>query len=397
MLKENSNNPKSKEKIKKANDADGNIGCYSNPFINFICTVQTFLIQNPTIKILSPTRDTPNEKITNEPKMPSVVCTAKLSNYNSHNVNFDWEYWVSYNYQRIDKHDTEVYSPKFHKKVKGKTLDWPKLCSRVEKFCFSGKYQENVQNEITTKWIVGFKADSLKSMYIKAPIPQRSKGVYKNCPYHKDGVPWHGSYPGDSTKIIQEWYPNCGNDVFTGGYVWIKVSAINESGHIVAWDTLSANMILGNNQNNEDIVADCDTKILKAILKKESGKIQFTDGNKVVFPYGQADGFPVYGYPNGYGLMQIDNSPESTELDLWNWKINLNDGKVKIINSLIKETDIFLQYKFDHNSETFLKNLFERYNAGPINTYSKWDGENLIDNPDWQDYGNSVYTIYQGL
>lgn len=38
------------------------------------------------------------------------------------------------------------------------------------------------------------------------------------------------------------------------------------------------------------------------------------------------NGSPKFGPPNGYGVMQIDNSPPPTSRQIWDWKANVDDG-----------------------------------------------------------------------
>jgi hypothetical protein len=61
-------------------------------------------------------------------------------------------------------------------------------------------------------------------------------------------------------------------------------------------------------------LTETDAKILRAILfHNESGARHFLK-----------NGTPLYGYPNGWGIMQID--PPSKEENLWNWIRNMDEA-----------------------------------------------------------------------
>ncbi|MDR3666576.1 MAG: hypothetical protein P4L35_07025 [Ignavibacteriaceae bacterium] len=400
FILEKNNKSNKKKNINASNALSPNLDgphCFIDPFINMVSVCKQFFVKNYKLIIISPTKYTKIEEISKEPKMPPVLCKAILLNY-SGNVNFDWEYWVSYTSQRCDFHDTIIKQKIYHYVA----VDWPRLCSRVAKFCFIGRSSSQGQNEITTTWKVGFIADSLQPMYVKAPMPQRAIGIYTKDVHppdkkHPNVWHWHGEYPGDTTEIIQKWDPGDGKDVFTGGCVWVKVTAKKENGEVIAWDTTTANLILGNNPDPKDLASATEDKRFKAILTQESGNVkQFSNGtmqNKH-YPFVVPKGFPLYGHPNGYGLMQIDNSPEPSELDLWNWRSNVYDGKTKLKN-LIVTTKNYLKNKYAEDSPIFLKNLFQKYNDGAKgHQYSIWDGDQLIDNIGHQAYGNAVYNIY---
>jgi hypothetical protein len=57
----------------------------------------------------------------------------------------------------------------------------------------------------------------------------------------------------------------------------------------------------------------------QVIAFKESGFRQFDDST----------GLPLFGPPNGFGVMQLDNSPAPTAQQIWNWQQNVDAGRAK--------------------------------------------------------------------
>jgi len=343
--------------------------CYIGDFITYTSWQGDIPIGKPELEILYPTPTT-TEWITAEPKMPTVTCKARLKNYNKGTVKFRWEYWVSNEFKRRNRKDQ--FNPYYS------------LCPRIGKSVFLGySYSENSE---TTLWEVPFLRDS-GNYYFKAIW-------YKNKP---DLHPAYGcensytEYEGD-------------NEAFTGGKVWVKVTAYDAAGKEIVWDTTSADKLLGvNEQDLNKVYAYAGSKEIIAILQHESRTKQFeTDAS--MYPMYEKD-WPVYGYPNGYGLMQIDN-PAAVEEQLWNWKSNIKGGE-KIFNGKKKDaSDVFLKWKWplDENGQKYLMiNSFHRYNAN-ISYYiyiplsKEWIADPLLKDEQKQNhYGDNVYKKYKKL
>jgi hypothetical protein len=335
--------------------------CFIGSYIGITPANKNVIINNkPELIIIYPSSDSPDEKITDEPQMPKVTCKVEFVNYQVSQIKFEWEYWVGYTYLRRDK-------------------GWVPLCPRETQLEFRGDtygYSYQVSN-----WEVPFIITTLDSVRIKAPLPERS-----NSP----------RYGGDCDEIITKaTFINDGFDVFTGGYVYVKVIARDNNGKIIAFADINANKIRGINPTSEKILSEAGSNEIRAILSQESNLLQFTDNSS--WPYGE-DGWPKYGYPNGYGLMQLDNNPPAREDQLWNWKRNLEGGKAIYNRGVIYSEDYFNSRGLSTDSEEFKVNTFHLYNTGKF--YYLWDKKNKkwIKNPKRiNEYGQTVYNIYINL
>jgi len=96
--------------------------------------------------------------------------------------------------------------------------------------------------------------------------------------------------------------------------------------------------------------------------------------------------YPVYGYPSGYGIMQLDPVPSDDER--WNWIANVNAGKahfngnVEAANALATKVSKYYNGKQPVTaltSDQILTQAYYAYNAGNpssngmSNTYYVWD------------------------
>ncbi|HEY6906431.1 MAG TPA: hypothetical protein VI230_03145 [Ignavibacteriaceae bacterium] len=149
---------------------------------------------------------------------------------------------------------------------------------------------------------------------------------------------------------------------------------------------LPSGLILGENPDPAQIDNYIVDNIIKAIQLYESHNFQFEYDKDKSWPFNQ-EGWPIYGEPNGYGLMQLDNSPAATERQLWNWKANIDGAKYKFY-TLIKSnnTDNFLDKHPDTVTEEMrLKSAYQKYNffgwdkgKKSEHYYYMWDGKNGI-------------------
>ncbi|HEY9167170.1 MAG TPA: hypothetical protein VIS48_13525 [Candidatus Kryptonia bacterium] len=79
-------------------------------------------------------------------------------------------------------------------------------------------------------------------------------------------------------------------------------------------------IIVGLNPSKSAIksaITESDPLAIEVIIFMESSWRQFIKNKD----------FPLWGYPNGYGLMQLDNSPAATDEQVWDWKENLAGGE----------------------------------------------------------------------
>jgi hypothetical protein len=111
--------------------------------------------------------------------------------------------------------------------------------------------------------------------------------------------------------------------VVQGGAISMQVSASVRDIKTGATDKLSwsgNSQILGMNPTKQDIknrIVDLQSQV---IAFKESGFAQFG-----------ADNLPLFGPPNGFGVMQLDNSPTPTARQIWDWMQNVDAGKAKFV------------------------------------------------------------------
>ena len=272
----------------------GESTCTINEFYSELTNLVNKPVFGSLLKITKPTKDK-NDYITEEPKMPTVVCEAHLEKYDKGQVNFEWEYCVSYKLKRRD------------------TPKWVPLASRDAEIRFVGTSTAN--NTETTSWTVPFDKDHISYLQFKAQQPQRDPN-------------YHPHYGGDDNQVITTW--DDGFDVFIGGYTFVKVTAKDIYGNIIDSSSLKANKILGQNPDPNAVYSSSGSKEIEAILRHEARTKQFAE-DKTNWSQ-QEKGWPIYGNPNGYGLMQLVNSPPPAEMQLWNWKKNLEGGGNKYFN-----------------------------------------------------------------
>jgi hypothetical protein len=334
-------------------------------------------IQNPTLKIIYPVKASPtiqNETINSIPNMPNVTCKASYTGgqVDIKNITFEWEYGVSNNLKRAGTN----------------------TCSRQGAVLFGGISHAKTDNSGTTEWIVPFKKDSIKNKNVLLMALSQ-----KHC-----------------DQKITSW--DYGNDVFIGGDVYVQLIAKYNTKTIV-WDAFAANKVLGQNPSLIDIKSyiNNDKEILTLIEKETYGGNQFCFNSqnkdiKAKITQGLwAIGMPIYGPPNGYGIMQIDNyklnkiTNYANELELWNWKKNVDRGK-SIYESYENDAIEYVNNLFFPiipTQDQLLKEKWQRYNGnkywGKVNNadgtvsiikIAKINGE---DNP----YADDCLALYQNM
>jgi hypothetical protein len=247
---------------------------------------------------------------------------------------------------------------------------------------------------MSTDWIVPFVRDS-GYFYFKA-VQHFQDPNYQKEYYGCDGD-------------VDYWYDETSNEIFTGGDVFITLTAKDyATGTILAEiKEVPSGKILGLNPDDPQIIyAYANSNKIKAILQIESKEFQFTDESIDQYywwPYNEI-GWPLYGPKNGYGLMQLDNTPSATERQLWNWKANLDGGKQKLSMS----EDASDKYIFRNGATTEAKyrisNAFHDYHIGNNTFYYKWNGRKWEINPNRgydgkkkSEYGKTVYEKYDQL
>jgi hypothetical protein len=350
-------------KIKKVQD-----GTCHNGGLNSDKKTEATVQTNNGIEILYPNKDSQDEHITSEPKMPVVPCRARLKNYTGGTVKFRWAYWLTASLERKKRN-----------------------CPRFSKSYFKGySYAENTN---TTYWTVPFIKDSayfwFESVY-QEEVPDILQGIY--------GGKGYGC--GKHTTIYEG-----GNNVFTGGKIWVKVTAFDVNGNQIGCGCLDHGELIGDNPQPEQVKQYVklhqNWQELYAIVLCESTGNQFEVSQDTTYLTYKI-GWPRYGPKNGYGLMQLDNYPSPTEEQVWNWKSNVEGGIAKY---LLCKNMATADYDTPHtadNDKHLLINAFQYYNENckrylchklRNGTY-KWDDNPKCKRPN---YGINVYNKYLEL
>jgi hypothetical protein len=204
--------------------------------------------------------------------------------------------------------------------------------------------------------------------------------------------------------------------------VFVLAIADNQS-----YDTKKENLpnIIGTDPSIDQIREGLTIEEQVIVFMESSPKWKHFDGK----------GFPIFGSPHGYGLMQIDN-PRATDEEVWNWRANkaagkrlynqkktlassyssrINDGKTWYWNN---EQHTKRRYNDPINcswypipylhaghlteGELLLKEAFQRYNGG---VYWRWIPERPKDKNSsgkWEKvttspYGDNAWKIYDDI
>jgi parallel beta-helix repeat protein len=109
------------------------------------------------------------------------------------------------------------------------------------------------------------------------------------------------------------WKPDFKN-VIAGGDLTIKVKAV--VGGITYEDSVTV-YIRGKNPSKGAVKSALGTLILQVICYKES----YPKWHQF-----DAQGLPIFGLPNGFGLMQLDTPPPTSQ-QIWSWLANVQSGR----------------------------------------------------------------------
>lgn len=266
-------------------------------------------------------------------EMPEIICKARTKNFQEGKLKYEWTFGVYYEFNRYNQNGD--------------------LCSRTGALEFKGFSYANNSN--ITEWKVPFSKDSLSYVLFKA-MDFRNNGC---------------------NQTITNW--NEGVNILIGGRVYLKIRALyanqTVSGQEIGWVDYDSLKILGKNPDAMTEVLNYTNDLeIFALMFRESTFQQFNnfdDGTYIV------KGFPKYGPPSGYGLMQIDY-PAATELQLWDWRKNIDAGKNLYYNDPSKRpaAEKFVKELFAPeipSNEQLLKEAWQRYNGG------KYWGKVMVD------------------
>jgi len=199
---------------------------------------------------------------------------------------------------------------------------------------------------------------------------------------------------------------------FIGGEATVYLKAITPEKTYI--DSVADKLVvLGENPSVADVKNGMTTE-MQVIIYKESypkWKHFYISGTRL--------GYPIYGQPNGYGLMQLD-TPRPTETQLWNWREN-RAGGIFLFNekynwglsypqrlrnqAMNGELDpCYLNVTDFATQEQILKEAFQLYNGrhqwiwqpdgAPEDPNS---GGEWVPNPARSGYGDEAWEIYTNV
>ncbi|MDP2304157.1 MAG: hypothetical protein Q8N03_17245, partial [Ignavibacteria bacterium] len=323
--------------------------CYIGYFITETCWQGDVPIGKPKLEIIYPTPIT-TAWITPEPnpKMPVVNCKAILDNYCKRGkVSFNWEYWVRYTLFRHEFGTNDT------------------ICRRTGIVKITGSTEYEIGDpdgsgcSPESDWSVSFDYN-----------PFLTNVEFKGK---------HKSQEGGCDAIIDHWYE--GDKIFIGGDAYVKVTAKDIFGKVIAISESSGGKILGTNPSLEGFVNYVTQLDFQALVRKETATRRGRQPNHFNFEnttkyYRNKDGslkfilegwkynprgYPDFGPPNGYGFAQIDNAPPPTEMDLWNWQTNLNSGQRKHNNNKTSVRGDIRRIGAIYDEKVVLMNAFQMY------------------------------------
>lgn len=339
--------------------------CYTGYFISKNYNDANLSIDNP-LYIIYPTPFTV-EKISEEPRMPTVVCKATLKKFYPGAIKYEWKYIVR-----------KFYSRRWGD---GGSLS----CIRISRSEFQGLSYSTSGGY--NEWTVPFIKDS-GYFYFRSLQQGKNKYDILNNVYGCDGD-------------TNGWYDS-NTEIFTGGEVMIALTAKNQYGNVIArLDTIHLGKILGIDPIDPQTIYNyANSNKIKAIMYKESKFHQFTyEGMPAheLWPY-DGEGWPLYGEPNDYGLTQLENSPAAKERELWNWKSNIDRGRNIIAVAKSRSTEYISNTGTNYDEEKYWMNAFQMYNGGRywnwVDNKIGWT-ENL--NRPKNNYGKILYDIYKTM
>ncbi len=336
----------------------------------------------PEVVILRPQNGWNNQQIGATPQMPNVNMRAQVSNIDeSRQNNFLWEYKIQYSLERFGIEGGNRFE----------------YCPRVGECTFSGTSSSTGSGP--TNWIVNF-SQEFATCVARNNRPVRPS-ANSQCTAQDQTANWQAGE----------------EDIFIGGVVSVTVRVpISEEDTLVALADSVYN-ITGQNPTQVAVRNGIEVPYQVVIYHESLPRwAHFNTRNRDRY---NANGNPVYGYPNGYGLAQLDN-PTATPQQLWNWVTN-RQGGVNLFEEKERQARAYLlrlsnrqsspapSFEEEPNSEEILlREQLQRYNG-----FRYWDWE-LINRRDptlggtWiivapnaaarnQPYGTILWNLYQDV
>jgi hypothetical protein len=208
-----------------------------------------------------------------------------------------------------------------------------------------------------------------------------------------DGREFDDPFPGNTTaqnSDVSTWWVNWREIIRGGDEITLDVTAT--TGKDVYNKTVNHGFkITGLNPYKATIksaITESDPLAIEVIIFMESSWRQFIKDYD----------FPLWGYPNGYGLMQLDNSPAATDEQVWDWKENLAGGEAHFGQTKSSALALPATYRARTNlrvddeqwlpigyqnaadfstNEQILKETYQEYNSS--SKYWRWKPDRLTD------------------
>ena len=350
-----------------------------NVFVN--CFEFRITNLSPEVRIIEPEEDWSDQMISGIPEMPELNFDAEVINLVTNNpLEFLWEFNVEYSLNRFGVENGNRFE----------------YCPRVGQCTFSGNSTD--LNTNTTNWIVNFNQEFATCL---------AKNNERVLPIN--------TLDCTSNDQTTDW--GADEDIFIGGSVSLNVRVPVSSGDTLFASADSIFSILGQNPTPNNVRNGIEIPY-QVILYHESLPrwAQFNTRNRNDY---NGIGMPVYGFPNGYGIAQIDR-PVASPQQLWNWNSNRERG-LEIFQEKEAQARTYLnrlsnrqinpapKFEIEPNSEELLlREQFQRYNGGRYWDWQLLNSRNPNQGGRWvpiaanafnldEPYGTILWELYQNV
>ncbi len=174
------------------------------------------------------------------------------------------------------------------------------------------------------------------------PVQEITFHWYATLDFHANNRTFSHRVPASGTVDVtgsNTWSPQWGSLLAGANNMTVYASATFD-GQTTATASQSGFQIGGENPSQDDIFKLTTTDEAKAVCWQESTHRQFSGSAYT------GSGFPVFGQPDGWGLMQRD--PLQAEYQLWDWYRALNDG-VNYLNTVRNEALLYLNHWYNQD------------------------------------------------
>jgi hypothetical protein len=139
---------------------------------------------------------------------------------------------------------------------------------------------------------------------------------HQEVPERKIQETFTGSSPGLFSNI-STWGIDFGNDII-GGDIDSLYVFVYDGPRIYTKSIINPYKILGTHLSPQEVRSDLTIHEQIVVYLESFPKWQHFDN----------DGFPIFGPPHGYGLMEVD--PPENNQQIWSWMVNRTEGRVRL-------------------------------------------------------------------